>query len=338
MPTLFKRKGTRFIWCRGRDVDGTPWRESTHQTDRGAAGIAARAIERRRLLGTDQPENATTIAGALKLLEEDDATAGRPPGTIEYHSTKGRHVSRLLGAALQLSKIDGPALKAYATSRIEEGAHRHTVAKEITVLRKAARLAGVPIPAKLVPDLGRFYTPRDRWLPVDEYRKLLFTLPLNRRHWLIGFCHTGLRDKELRALEAPHVDFARRVLEVPGTKTEKSAREVPLSDDAMHMLEKLVAATPAGEKLFRGITKKCFRDLMKRACKRAGIALVTPNDMRRTFCSWLANAGVSEGRAARYMGSSSTMVRRVYAQFAASTMAGDAELLPKITSAAKRRM
>ena len=50
---LFRRKGSRYWWCRGRDVDGRRWWESTHQTDHAAAAIAARVLERARLLAPD---------------------------------------------------------------------------------------------------------------------------------------------------------------------------------------------------------------------------------------------------------------------------------------------
>jgi len=55
------------------------------------------------------------------------------------------------------------------------------------------------------------------------------------------------------------------------------------------------------------------RDLAQ-ACERAGIPKVTPNDLRRTFATWLAEAGVPELVTASLLGhTNSAMVRRVYA-------------------------
>ena len=51
------------------------------------------------------------------------------------------------------------------------------------------------------------------------------------------------------------------------------------------------------------------------ACERAEIAPVSPNDLRRTFATWQAEAGVPEAVTASLMGhTSSAMIRRVYAK------------------------
>ena len=48
---------------------------------------------------------------------------------------------------------------------------------------------------------------------------------------------------------------------------------------------------------------------------------MSPNDLRRTFCSWLANNGVTSLSAAKLMGHSSTrMVEQVYAQISTKTL------------------
>lgn len=51
------------------------------------------------------------------------------------------------------------------------------------------------------------------------------------------------------------------------------------------------------------------------ACAEVKIACVTPNDLRRTFCTWLAEAGVPELVTASLMGhANSAMIRKVYAR------------------------
>ena len=51
------------------------------------------------------------------------------------------------------------------------------------------------------------------------------------------------------------------------------------------------------------------------ACDRAGIPRVSPNDLRRTFASWLKQAGTDSMVVAKLMGHTSTeMVERVYGQ------------------------
>jgi integrase len=52
---------------------------------------------------------------------------------------------------------------------------------------------------------------------------------------------------------------------------------------------------------------------LARACARAGVPRVTPNDLRRTFATWLKQSDVDSAVVAAMMGHSSTaMVDRVY--------------------------
>lgn len=331
---LYRRKGSRYWWARGRDVEGRVWRESTHQTDKAAAKIAGRVIERRILLAAGETENTATLGDGLAAVEAADVRADRAPGTREYHRTKGGHLSRLLGAGTRLSTLDAAALQKYADQRIEEGADRHTVHKDFIVLRFAARLAGAPIPRTALPDLGRVYVPRDRWLTEAEYRKLLIALPASYRDRVVAYFQTGVRHSELYRIHARHVHAG--FLHVEGTKTEASARVIPLSPDGRHLFERLAKEKPDGP-LFPLVDKTIFRRAMVEACAHAKIAFVTPNDMRRTFCSWLANKGTGEGEAAAILGNSSRMVRRVYQQFSAERMRAAVAKLPRVTSRAQSR-
>jgi hypothetical protein len=166
-------------------------------------------------------------------------------------------------------------------------------------------------------ELGKVYTPRKRWLPRAEYDALLKAIgdtfatkkgaDEDRRDYVIAYCTAGLRKSELFDVRPEHYDAERKTLFVDGTKTDESARLVPLGTEANEVFE-----------------RRCKRDVpfpvwhtvtrdLARACSRAGIAPVTPNDLRRTFCSWLCQAGVPERVCAELMGhASTTMVRAVY--------------------------
>ena len=76
------------------------------------------------------------------------------------------------------------------------------------------------------------------------------------------------------------------------------------------------------------------RRALRGACKRAGIAPVSPNDLRRTFATWQAEAGVPEAGAASLLGhSSSTMVRRVYSKVGTDAKRAAMAKLPPLTPA-----
>lgn len=93
-----------------------------------------------------------------------------------------------------------------------------------------------------------------------------------------------------------------------------------------------VMVTPLGQPLFpRWLNVR--RDL-EAACKRAGIAKVSPNDLRRTFASWQAEAGVPEAVTASLTGhTSSQMVRRVYGRIGSDAKRDAMAKLPPLAPA-----
>jgi hypothetical protein len=65
------------------------------------------------------------------------------------------------------------------------------------------------------------------------------------------------------------------------------------------------------------------------ACQLAGIQPVTPNDLRRTYASWLVNEGVPLKTISRLLGHKSTrMVDLVYGRLADETLAAAVARLP----------
>lgn len=96
-----------------------------------------------------------------------------------------------------------------------------------------------------------------------------------------------------------------------GTKTEGSDRLVPIAAELRPWLE---AAAEEGD----GFVLQAWGNVrrgIKAACKRAGVPACTPNDLRRTFASWLKQAGVDSLAVAKLMGHASTrMVDLVYGQ------------------------
>jgi integrase len=191
-------------------------------------------------------------------------------------------------------------------------------------LRKHELYAGDP--ATLWPEAldGAFYTPRDRWLPIGEYRALMPHVTEHRRRYVGIYCTTGVRFGEL--YQCVRVGNALHVTQTKGNAKvgEIKIREVPLCADARAILDAHPLPWPKWQ---RGR----MSDDLKRACAKAGIARVSANDLRRTFVSWLATAGVPELTVVKLVGhSSSQMVRRVYAQLAPATLAEAVDRLPRL--------
>ncbi len=321
---LYRREDVWYCW--GYDAHGTRWRESTKQRDRKAAEIVAREITRRRALAsTVAPPVA--LRDALVKVGEADARAGRSAATGKILLQKGRQLVAFFGADFNLVTAEKADLERYADKRCKS-VSRHTVHHELGYFRRACRVSGLPWTDATMPDLGRFYTPRDRWLPWGEYLKLHAELSPERGDYLAAYCYTGARRAELQRIEAYDVELNADRVHVRGTKTRAAVRWVPLHPVIKPVLERRMVDHSTGP-LFPTWDND-IRDINV-AAARLKLAKVTPNDLRRTFCSWLANAGVSTLVAARLMGHTSTrMVERVYAQLGIEIQTNAVALLPGV--------
>lgn len=313
---LYRRGKT--WWCWGLHASGKRWWRSTHQQDRRAAELAAREIERRLAGASDVPETkaqSVTVGAALQALHSSLRRGERSLQTGDYYDRKLGHVARVFGRARDLRELDTSDVEAYADTRRSEGAARATIAKEIGALRTAMRRAGLAAP-RLPDELRGAYQPRERWLTREEYARLLLALAPERREYVIAYVHTGVRESELYAITA--ADVTHDELFVRGTKTARSRRRVPLSPDAAAVLTRR-ADTRRDAPLF-AVWRNARRDL-RAACARSSMPPVSHNDLRRTFASWLAIAGVSPLVVARLLGHASTrMVEQVYARLDRATL------------------
>lgn len=322
------RRG-RVWYVRGVDARGRIWKESTRCADYQAAKLAARQIERRRIHDTDPAaHHAVALREALTMLEAADERAGRSAATRDIHATKGGHLVRLLGAEYDVASVTAEDLADYTDRRLTEGASRHTVHKELGVLRASVRQAGLPWDRRMMPDLGTYYQPRDRWLTVAEFRKLYQALSPQHRDYLVALTYTGLDEGVLFRLRAEHVDVDGERVWAPDTKTESRPRWIPLHPEALEVLARR-AQDPPGDsgELFR-VWDQSHRDLAN-ACARAEIEAVSTKDLRRTFASWMAQAGVPLKACADLLGHSSTrMVERVYARLGVDVYRQSVDALP----------
>ncbi len=328
----------RVWWTWGYDGSGKRWDASTKQRDRTAAErVALRfAVEKADQTHATRPLALETAVG--KLIDHMELQK-RSEVTVEIALSKAGHLTRLLGAKRNIAALTEADTLAYWRARQSEAdPSPHSVQKELRILCQALRLCTrlklctpVTEPRYLMPSelsQTKVYIPRDRWLPRtprDEYAELLLQLSSERRDYIVALCFTGVRLGELYKLHASHVNVAQAEIDVPGTKTAKSDRTVPLADDALAVLKRRAKARPTGP-LFDD-WGKLHRDV-RSACKRAGIAPVSPNDMRRTFCSWLAIKGVPMLTASRLLGHASTkMVEQVYAQLDSGALRAGVDVL-----------
>jgi integrase len=256
------------------------------------------------------------------------------------YEIKAGHLVRIIGGDHDIATLTLDDVTRYIDKRKTEGACTNTISKELVTLRAALKVARKrkiygSDPQDLIPtDFAPRYVPRKRWLTTEEFEKLIAALPAKRRPHVAIMVYTGVRLSEAARLRPEHVDLQKRRLFVPGTKTDESAAEIPLSASAVPWFQAALAERQEGQKTLLAPWSNIRRDL-RAACDEIEIAPVSANDLRRTFSSWLEQAGVPRSTNARLMRHTTTaMVDRVYAQSAPDQLAAAVDHLPQTHVAA----
>ncbi len=315
---LYRRTDSPYWWC-WIYVDGKPVCKSTKCTDKRAAAKRRRELEREASgLSLDQP-----AAYPIKDAVRDFVKMGMgsvADGTAEMYRQKGGHLVRLLGD-VEAARLHYDHVHEYIERRKGEGAHPHTIDKELTTLRRVLKLAErrqkrVANWRIVIPEHKSEYRPRDRWLTEKEYAELLLALPPHRADYVRVAVYTGARKGELDRLLVEHVDLGAGLVHLPGTKTDGAVRDIPIEEPLRRVLERLIGA--GKKRRTKGALLRPWQNVdrdLPRACRRLGMARVTCNDLRRTFASWLLQRGEEPFTVARLLGHSSmTMIYRVYGQ------------------------
>lgn len=323
---LYKRGRT--WWCWYYDASGARAYASTRQHDRRAAENVARDLERSAVDPTYRAAHGATLTDAVAALVRqrvEDARAGaRSMHTAIMHRVKGGHLIRLLGD-VPLRMLTGAHGDEYVSRRRAEHAAPATIHKELTTWRAALKLArrrGVweGDPAAVVPTISVEYTPRSRWLTPDDLDRLLGALSPDRAARVAWIVATSARWAESE--RALRLDVTREVARLRGTKTTRALRTVPLVAPWQRSLAEYAVrhATGAEGRLFAPWTSPVL--VLRRACRDAGIAPCTPNDLRRTCGTWLRAGGCAPDIVAAVLGhADSRMVERVYGRLDVAQLA-----------------
>ncbi len=153
-----------------------------------------------------------------------------------------------------------------------------------------------------------------RALSGDEKSKVLDACPTHQWRTLVFLgLQTGCRISELLGLVWRNVDFDNAWLVVTATKGKKD-RLQPLPPEALQMLRELQASTLRDGGPFKSIgTRSKAHKAFQAIVTASGIAACTFHDLRRTFCTDLARAGVNQLVCQKLAGhASSTTTARYY--------------------------
>lgn len=315
----------------------------THVTDRDAAKVIATQWEREAATAGDpasHPPPAHSVADALQHLL--DTTSSRS----NHYDLRCAHLNRLLGK-VQVEKLQLTDVVGYIKKRKEEGASDATVEKERRALGRALKLAKKrdlwrgDLEKVMPDDWHPRMPPRKRWLTTEEVPKILEQLLPHRQSWVLCAIYLGVRKSEVDSLTWESFDFTRKTAWVAGTKTDGAARSVPVPAPLLQHLEgfkpkptdpSAKAVPPSGKLHPQWKWHQAGRDI-KLACKRLGIPGATPNDLRRTYASWLAQAGASQMQVGALLGhADSEMAEEVYIQLDRSKLSEQTDVLPTIAA------
>ncbi len=303
---------------------------STRCTDKKAAELFARELERRAANPALAAANETTFAVAMDRWithRTERANAGHGAlATVDHYRKKLGHAKRLVGTEL-LADVDAPMLDRYVTTRRKEGAGEHTLSKELAAIRGTLEHAKrdelyARDPRVTVPHVSPVYVPKTRALTVSEARALVGELSAHRAAqvaWMIAVAGDWSA-----VARARHEDIASdySACRVRGSKNTARDRVVPVSLPECRDLLRFALEHSDGREGFLFSRWHTVNRDMKAACERVGIANCSPNDLRRTHGQWLRSRGAPPHLIGLVLGHrDSTMAERVYARPDTSVLA-----------------
>ncbi|WP_408606021.1 tyrosine-type recombinase/integrase [Imhoffiella purpurea] len=254
----------------------------------------------------------------------------------------------------QLTEIGAADVRAYINNRRAAGIAPGTINKEVGLMSAATNWAKRELEWEISnPWAARRQTEpagRDRWLTREEAARLQEAAQtqhrMERYPWLDDFIrlglNTGMRPGEMLWLEWRRVDLEGAVItfEASGTKTgQKNGKpgKVPLNQEAQKVI---LARSRFKETHCQGSPWVfCRKDGSRiesikkgfAACVAdAGLVNVHPHDLRRTFGSWLVQAGVGIERVSGLLRHGDVAITaRVYAHLRPDDLASAAAVLDR---------
>lgn len=173
---------------------------------------------------------------------------------------------------------------------------------------------------------------RIRWLRKEEAERLLQNLPPLISDMALFSLMTGLRQNNVLKLTWEQVDLNAQVAWIHADQTKSGhPLGVPLNQEALRVLSKQQGVhakyvfTQNGKPL-NGISSKIW----KRALQNAGIENFRWHDLRHTWASWLAQAGVPLMDLQQMGGWESVSMVQRYAHLAPDHLRKNAALLDKL--------
>lgn len=312
-PRLYRRKGSPYWYIVWQGRDGQPRRMSTGARDREAA----ERVKARAILGLNSagPQGVAEILRAF--IDERGPLTASGKAQLKFPCQR---IADFFASA-PIDDLSPDRVAAYTAHRRAGKISDGTIRKELGILNaalrhavKAGRIGAAPhiaLPAEP--------PPRERWLTRKEAKALIAASGTPHLKLFIEIAlATGARSGAILGLAWAQVDPERRRIEFnpPGrTRTNKRRAAVPIND---HLLGILKAARKKAKSLhvieWRGERVRSIKKGFALAAKRAGLENVTPNTLRHTAATWMAQAGVDLWAVGGVLGHASPKTTARYAK------------------------
>lgn len=214
-----------------------------------------------------------------------------------------------------------------------------------TMLNLAERWGLRPKASNPVKGVARYIEkPKERYLSVDEFRKLAETLDQFEREEAESIyattairllIATGARLSEILTLKWDHVQFERRRLRLPDSKT--GAKTIELTPQAVDLLKSLTRIDGNPHVIVGRRHGQHLIDLQRpwqRIRGAAGLLDVRIHDLRHSFASLAIQNGLSTDVIGKLLGHRSSETTRRYAHLADSYLAQENDKIGQLLSAA----
>ncbi len=227
------------------------------------------------------------------------------------YKTSAKHLIPFFGD-LKLLSVSRNKISKYKVLRKSEGVRPATINRELAMLSKAFTLAVEEwewLELKPFNKVSREEENNEieRYLTLDEEKKLLANCPEWLKDLIVFSLNTGLRQDEQLSLSWSRVSLLRKTILIQETKSGKP-RSIPLNQTTLNILERkakkrsikddLVFFNSRGTKIDKHNLIRAFREILK----RLEIADFSWHGLRRTFATRLAQKGVDIYKISKLLG------------------------------------
>lgn len=341
-----KRSGQPIWAIRFEDVDGSPRKERTKAESSTLARriLAARqnSVEEARLQGLRSIDDllsrqpSVTLRQFSKEFVTHAQAQTRPNTCARYEHLLRKHVLPALGD-LRLTEINPGHVQRFADMRLKDAAPA-TVRQELAVLsgifREALKRDLVQRNPVALVRKPRADNEVVRYLNRQEEARLFAFAPEHLRDVILFALNTGLRDAEIRGLTWADVSLEDRHIVVRHTKSKRD-RIVPMNDRVFALLDGLPRHISSPYVFTNRETETRYTNAFnntgwKALLQRAGVENFRFHDLRHSFASRLAQAGVPILAIKELLGHASITMTMRYAHLAPSNRRDAVMVLDRI--------